>query len=187
MAEKFFYPICYEISSESKIAGRRPIKVILHEIFPDDSTWQENGISWIEKYVQANLHSVVGMSITVEFLTDDRDIPYGHGMTEIRVQDNLPLFEDATMVGHFDRAYIDDVEIDGVTKRVLIAEGTLDEMYVSYLQRELSRVMALNGIYGKDVQLTGQDATKRVTKQELDDQIALVERLLHRQKDHAYG
>ena len=55
-------------------------------------------------------------------------VPYGHGMTEIRVQDNLPLFEDATMVGHFDRAYIDDVEIDGVTKRVLIAEGTLDEM-----------------------------------------------------------
>ncbi len=60
-------------------------------------------------------------------------------------------------------------------------------MYVSYLQRELSRVMALNGIYGKDVQLTGQDATKRVTKQELDDQIALVETLLHRQKTAAYG
>ena len=60
-------------------------------------------------------------------------------------------------------------------------------MYVSYLQRELSRVMALNGIYGKDVQLTGQDATKRVTKQELDDQIALVEILLHRMKDPAYG
>ena len=47
--------------------------------------------------------------------------------------------------------------------------------------------MALNGIYGKDVQLTGQDATKRVTKQELDNQIALVETLLHRQKNHAYG
>ena len=60
-------------------------------------------------------------------------------------------------------------------------------MYVCYLQRELSRVMALNGIYGKDVQLTGQDATKRVTKQELDDQISLVESLLHRQKQHAYG
>lgn len=60
-------------------------------------------------------------------------------------------------------------------------------MYVSYLQRELSRVMALNGIYGKDVQLTGQDATKRVTKQELNDQIVLVETLLHRQKEHSYG
>jgi len=69
-----------------------------------------------------------------------------------------------------------------------IAVRTLAQMmYVSYLQRELSRVMALNGIYGKDVQLTGQDATKRVTKQELDDQIALVEVLLHRQKTNAYG
>lgn len=60
-------------------------------------------------------------------------------------------------------------------------------MYVQYLQRELSRVMALNGIYGKDVQLTGQDATKRVTKAELDEQIAQVEKLLHRQKEHAFG
>lgn len=60
-------------------------------------------------------------------------------------------------------------------------------MYVSYLQRELSRVMALNGIYGKDIQITGQDATKRVTKQELDSQIARVESLLHRQKQHSYG
>ena len=42
-------------------------------------------------------------------------------------------------------------------------------------------------MHGKDVQLTGQDATKRVTKQELDDQIAKVEVLLHRQKDPAYG
>ncbi len=69
----------------------------------------------------------------------------------------------------------------------IICRTLAQMMYVSYLQRELSRVMALNGIYGKDVQLTGQDATKRVTKQELDDQIALVEILLHRQKNHAYG
>lgn len=60
-------------------------------------------------------------------------------------------------------------------------------MYVQYLQRELSRVMALNGIYGKDVTLTGQDGTKRVTKAELDAQIELVEKLLHRQKEHAFG
>lgn len=141
MAESFASSI-YEISSESKIAGRRPIKVILHEIFPDDTQWQENGISWNEEYVKANLHSVVGMSITVEFLTDDRSTPYGHGMTEIRLEDNLPLFEDATMVGHFDKAYIGDVEIDGVMKRVLIAEGTLDEMrypkFVAWLREHMA-------------------------------------------------
>ena len=49
MSERAFAPI-YEISSENKIAGRRPIKVVLHEIFPDNTRWQENGISWKEEY-----------------------------------------------------------------------------------------------------------------------------------------
>lgn len=140
MSERAFAPI-YEISSENKIAGRRPIKVVLHEIFPDNTRWQENGISWKEEYVQANLHSVVGMSIVAEFLTEDRDVPYNHGMTDVREEDKLPLFEDATMVGHFDKAYVDDVEIGGVTKRCLVAEGTLDEMrypkFVAWLRENM--------------------------------------------------
>ena len=138
--ERVFTPR-YEVSSKCNIAGRRPIKVILHEIFTDDSQWQENGISCLEPYVEENLHSVIGMSIVAEFLTGDRDIPYGHGMTEVRTRDNLPLFEDATMVGHFDKAYVDSVEIDGVTKRVLVAEGTLDEMrypkFVAWLREHM--------------------------------------------------
>lgn len=141
MSERAFAPI-YEISSENKIAGRRPIKVVLHEIFPDNTRWQENGISWKEEYVQANLHSVVGMSIVAEFLTEDRDVPYNHGMTDVREEDKLPLFEDATMVGHFDKAYVDDVEIGGVTKHCLVAEGTLDEMrypkFVAWLRENMA-------------------------------------------------
>lgn len=141
MSERAFAPI-YEISSENKIAGRRPIKVVLHEIFPDNTRWQENGISWKEEYVQTNLHSVVGMSIVAEFLTEDRDVPYNHGMTDVREEDKLPLFEDATMVGHFDKAYVDDVEIGGVTKRCLVAEGTLDEMrypkFVAWLRENMA-------------------------------------------------
>ena len=82
--------------------------------------------------------------------------------------------------------YEETHEFCGELKSIVIR--TLAQMmYVSYLQRELSRVMALNGVYGKDIQITGQDATKRVTKQELDDQIAQVEVLLHRQKTPAYG
>lgn len=114
----------------------------MHEIFPDNTRWQENGISWKEEYVQANLHSVVGMSIVAEFLTEDRDVPYNHGMTDVREEDKLPLFEDATMVGHFDKAYVDDVEIGGVTKRCLVAEGTLDEMrypkFVAWLRENMA-------------------------------------------------
>ncbi len=154
MGERIYAPI-FEISNESKIAGRRPIKVILHEIFPDNTTWQTNGISWNETYVLSNLRSVSGMSIVVEFLTDERDIPYAHGMTEIRSTDNLPLFEDATMVGHFDRAYVDDVEIEGVKKRVLIAEGTLDEMrypkFVAWLKEHMAK-----GVVKGSVEIVGK-------------------------------
>ena len=73
-------------------------------------------------------------------------------------------------------------ELSMVTQRTLA-----QMMYVFYLERELSRVMALTGIYGKDIQLTGQDATKRVTKQELDSQIQTVEKLLHSQKKPSYN
>ena len=59
-------------------------------------------------------------------------------------------------------------------------------MYVSYLQRELSRVMALNGIYGKDLRITGGDTTKRVTKQELETEIYRVNVRLHKMKQHSY-
>ena len=72
-------------------------------------------------------------------------------------------------------------KLSGQTVRILALM-----MYVSYLQRELSRVMALNGIYGKDIQITGTDATKRITKQELEHENGRVHALLHKLKVHAF-
>lgn len=60
-------------------------------------------------------------------------------------------------------------------------------MYVCYLQRELSRVMALNGIYGKDIQITGGDATKRVTKSELESEMSRVRERLHKLKKNSFN
>lgn len=60
-------------------------------------------------------------------------------------------------------------------------------MYVCYLQRELSRVMALNGIYGKDIQITGGDATKRVTKSELESEMSRVRERLHKLKKNSFA
>lgn len=143
----------FEMAAERSISGRRPVKLILHEIHSDITQWQSNGISWNEQYTQENLDSVVGMSLCVEFLDDDRKLPYGHGLTEIR--DNMPLFEDATMVGVCDKAYIDDVEIDGESKRALIAEGHLDEMrypkFVEWLQAKLQ-----NGDVKGSVEIVGK-------------------------------
>lgn len=86
-----------------------------------------------------------------------------------------------------DLHYDEEMHKFGGELKSIVIRTLAQMMYVSYLQRELSRVMALNGIYAKDIQITGQDATKRVTKQEVDSQIALVETLLHRQKPPAYG
>lgn len=130
----------FEISNERQIVGRRKIRLVLHEIYQSHDVWQTNGISWDEKYTEQNLDSVTNMSICVEFLNDDRRLPYGHGLTEIR--DNMPLMENATVVGHCERAYIDDIEIDGEVKRVLVADGYIDEMrypkFVAWLAEKLA-------------------------------------------------
>ena len=60
-------------------------------------------------------------------------------------------------------------------------------MYVNYLTQELSRVMKLNGIIGKDISLTGMDVTKRVTLEELQSEKIYAEKLLHKQKQHAFN
>ena len=108
----------FELSNERQITGRRKIKVVLHEIFSNHDEWQENGISWDETYTQQTIDSVSNMSLCVEFISEDRTLPYGHGLTEI-----------------------DDIEIDGVTKRVLVADGYVDEMrypkFVAWLKDRL--------------------------------------------------
>ena len=140
MAETLLSGRIFELSSERHITGRRKIKLILHEIFPSHDIWQSNGISWDEAYTAQNLGSVVNMSICAEFLDNARSLPYGHGLTDVR--DNIPLLEDATVVGHCEKAYIDDIEIDGTVKRVLIADGYIDEMrypkFVAWLSENLS-------------------------------------------------
>lgn len=60
-------------------------------------------------------------------------------------------------------------------------------MYCEYLTRELSRIEKLNGFYGKDIHMTGNDASKRVTYSDLELELRRVQILLHKQKKHAYN
>lgn len=143
----------FELSNDRKILGRRKIKLVLHEIFASHDKWQENGISWDENYTQQNLDSVTNMSLCVEFLSEERRLPYGHGLTEIR--DNMPLFEDATVIGHFDKGYITDIEFDGETKRVLVAEGYIDEMRYPKFVEWLQERMEQGGVKGS-VEIVGR-------------------------------
>lgn len=60
-------------------------------------------------------------------------------------------------------------------------------MYTEYLTRELSRLEKLQGFYGKDIHLTGNDASKNVTYKDLVFERERVQTLLHKQKTHSYN
>jgi len=60
-------------------------------------------------------------------------------------------------------------------------------MYQEYLTRELSKAEKINGFRGKDIQLTGSDASKNVTYKDLVLQQQRVQEFLHKQKTHAFN
>lgn len=77
-------------------------------------------------------------------------------------------------------------EFDSVISRHIITTLSM-LMYVNFLTRELSRLEKLNGFHGKDIQMTGNDGSKRVTLADLQLEIQRVEDLLHKQKTHAFN
>ena len=105
--------------------GRRPIKIVLHEIYPDNTHWNKNGITYLEKYTRDNAETVKGMPLCAQFLDGDKKVPYGHGMSG-RIK-NMPVFEDSVQVGSFENWSIEDLEIDGRVKRCLCGIGYLNE------------------------------------------------------------
>lgn len=134
----------FEISKRKYKNGRRKFTIILHEIYPDDvvdeiieqgSQYNENGITWIREYCEKAMPTIKDMSVRVEFLDDERTEICGHGETGI--VDGLPIFENASTIGHCTRGYIDTIlDDDGVEHTVMCAEGFLDEMcYKSFVEK----------------------------------------------------
>lgn len=136
-----------ELSNKEDKDGRRRVKVILHEIYKDKSQHNKNGITWLEEYCKNNLESVKGISITCEFVNDERTEILGHGETGI--EDGVPILEDATMIGVLERGYIDDIVVDGESKRALIGEGYIDAMrYKNFVDVLEEKIKANETIFG---------------------------------------
>lgn len=113
------------LSQAANPNGRRSVKIVLHEIYSDATHWNENGITYLEKYTRDNAESVKGMPLCAQFFDDDKEIPYGHGMTG-RIG-NMPTFEDSVQVGVFNDWSIEDIEVNGRVARCLCATGYLNE------------------------------------------------------------
>lgn len=143
-------------SKQDKKTGYKRFKLILAEVYDKscivDETgakYNDNGITWIDEYVENVKDTLIGSSVTVEFADESKTDILGHGETG-QYKDGVPLLSNATTIGHFDKAYIDEVIDDnGETKKVFIGEGTLDYMRYSdcidLLSEKLSNNETIHG------------------------------------------
>lgn len=136
----------FEISSRNSKNGRRHFKVILHEIYSDScvdevnevgTEYNDNGITWIKEYCQNALDTIKGMSLRCEFLDEERTELCGHGKTD--VIDDMPVFENAVVIGVFDKGYITDIETENGIKTVCVGEGTIDGLCYHNFVEKLSK------------------------------------------------
>lgn len=136
-----------EISQATNPNGRRKVKLVLHEIYPNREMYNKNGITYLEKYTRDNADSVKGMPLCAEFLDEYKDVPYGHGLTgNIK---NMPVFENSVQVGVCDDWSIEDIEIDGEFHRCLCATGYVNECrypnFVKWLEDKIDNKEPING------------------------------------------
>lgn len=141
----------FEISSKANKNGQRHFKAVLHEIYPDDcvdvktglgTKYNDNGICWQRSYCEDALPSLVGTSLKCEFTdNDERDDLWGHGMTGIK--DGIPLFENATVIGHFTKGYIETVQTDEGEKTLCIGEGEFDASCYTKLNEKFDKEISM--------------------------------------------
>lgn len=143
-----------ELSSKKYKNGRRPFTAVLYELQPpecvvDDvgTKYNKNGITFLEEYAVNALDSIKDMSVRVAFIDEDRTMISDHGDTGI--EDGLPLFNDATTIGHFTEGYISDVEFGEETRRCVCGKGFLDEMayhpFIATLEENLENGYSVDG------------------------------------------
>lgn len=132
-----------EISSKTNKNGYKKFKLVLAEIFPDDSVvngvgtlYNDNGITWLRNSCEKNLKTLEDASLTVEFVDEEKVDILGHGQTG-ELRDGIPILSNATTIGHFKRGYIQETD----NKTLLIGEGVLDWMrYPDFIDSLQSRL-----------------------------------------------
>ena len=143
---------------EGEVAGRAKIRASALEIHSDNSEYNSNGITWLEEYVKENIESAIGMPYVVSWLEEGR-IPSDHGTMSYN-EEGYVEFEGVS-VGSVQEAYIDNVEIDGENKKVLMTEGYLYKQrypeFVEWLKEEIE-----SGTIFGSIEINGKGSNKQI-------------------------
>ena len=143
-----------EINKRISKGGRKNIRMVLLTIH-EEGEMNRNGITWVEQYVLDNLESIKGIPICATFLDEDKEDLYDHGYTEtVESEDGKsePLFLNSESVGVIEDAKIEEIEIDGETKKVLVGYGYIFcQRYPNLCEKlESSKVKSSIEIMGTD-------------------------------------
>lgn len=161
MSERFATRF-FEINSKSARGGKRPIKLILHEIMDSTEKYQNNGVSWNEQYVREAMETLKQAPIAVEYITkgldaDDTEIS-GHGYvcdTEDTDGNKMPLYnENSEIVGSITDGEITAMMLNGKETKVLVANGVLYEHRCKGLVAWLKKNVPLGNVMGS-VEIVG--------------------------------
>ncbi len=116
---------------------------------------------------------------------------HSHPMSKYALNENLEYqwFQDALGIYELEiQELVFDKELRVFDKRLTRYQiktiGLI--MYTFYLTRELSRLEKLQGISSKELSITGNDESKRITYADLKLELDRADDLLNKQKQHCY-
>ena len=134
-----------ELSAEDRKTGQRKIKIVMHEIYESESRYNLNGISWLNPYVEQRISTAIGAPFVAEFYDSEQDMPLGHGKQSI-INGELQ-FENSTVVGLIQDAYVERVDVNGKSILAAVAEGILYANrypnFVSWIEQQREKGYAI--------------------------------------------
>lgn len=148
----------FEVSSASETDRvNRHFKLVLHEIYPEETfddikgvanQVNKNGLGWRRKWVEQALPTIEGAWLRAEFIDAAKVDVDGHGLVGY-TEDGMPDFSAATTIGKFEKGYIDEIDDNGVTKTVLIGEGSIDNLcYPAFIDDLMQKLNDDESVYG---------------------------------------
>jgi len=147
-------------SLEDKKAGRTSITMTACTIH-QRGEWNKRGMTWLEEHVNANIESIIGAPFVVCFIDDEKTIPSGHGTLTYDEQGNCQ-FLDSDSVGTIQKAWIQEIEIDGITTKKLVISGYLFNQrypaFVKWLKDEVANGTNVKG----SVEANGKGDSKSI-------------------------
>lgn len=151
-------------TDEDVKAGRVKITMSAYEIHETGNYSQHNkrGLHWEEKYTINNMQSAIGAPFVVRFIDNERSIISDHGRMENDTEDGAIVFPDSDTVGHIEKVWITEREIDGKVRKILMVSGVIYDQRYHELVKYLRDALSSGGKVKGSVEICGKGKSPQI-------------------------